>query len=232
MSKVLAISGSPRMETGNTHMVLGPFLDGVTDAGADVELVHASRLEIEPCTGEFHCWYEEPGECYIQDDMQDLYPKFRDAEIVVLATPVYVPLPSEMQKVINRLVPLMEPLLETRDGRTRARFHQDVKIGKIVLVSTCGWWEMGNFGTVVRIAQELAEDASVEFAGAVLRPHAFLMKEGGELTAEGRGVQQAARRAGYELVQEGRMKPETLEQVGRPLVDQEALRQRYNQDLE
>jgi hypothetical protein len=127
---------------------------------------------------------------------------------------------------------LMEPLLETRDGRTRARFHQDVKIGKIVLVSTCGWWEMGNFGTVVRIAEEIAEDFSVEFAGAVLRPHAFLMKEGGELTAVGRGVQEAVRRAGYELVQVGRMKPETLEQVSRPLIEQEELRQSYNRDLE
>ncbi|MDH4209338.1 MAG: flavodoxin family protein [Anaerolineae bacterium] len=227
--KVLAINGSPRMEKGNTFLVLTPFLQGMTDAGADVELFYASRLDVEPCTGEFHCWNEKPGECYIQDDMQDLYPRAREAEILVLATPVYVPLPGEMQNVINRLVPLMDPLLETREGRTRARFHKDVKIKKIALVSTSGWWEMGNFGTVVRIVQELAEDFSVEFAGAVLRPHANLMKEDGVLTQDGKAVQEAARRAGHELVKDGRMKQETLEAVSRPLISQEELRLRYNE---
>jgi multimeric flavodoxin WrbA len=232
MSKVLAINGSPRIEKGNTHLILAPFLAGITDAGADVEVVYASRLDIEPCVGEFHCWYDKPGECYIQDDMQDLYPKLRAAETLVVASPVYIPLPGEMQNLINRLLPLIEPLLETRDGRTRARFHKDVKMNKIVLVSTSGWWEMGNFGTVVRIAEEIAEDCSVEFAGAVLRPHAFLMRGDGELTEDGREIQAAARKAGYELIKDGRMKAETLEEVGRPLVSQEELRRRYNRALE
>jgi len=164
--------------------------------------------------------------------MQDLYPRLRAAEVLVLATPVYIPLPGEMQNVINRLVPLMDPVLETRQGRTRVRFRKDVKIKKIVLVSTSGWWEMGNFDTVVGIARELAEDASVEFAGAVLRPHAYLMKEDGELTEEGKAVQEAARRAGYELVKEGGMKVRTLDMVSRPLISQEEFRLRSNQDLE
>jgi len=232
MSKVVAINGSPRMEKGNTFLVLAPFLQGMKEAGAEVELFYASRLDVEPCTGEFSCWNEKPGECYIEDDMQDLYPRLREAEILVLATPVYIPLPGEMQNLINRLCPLIDPALETRDGRTRARFHEDVVINKIVLVSSSGWWEMGNFDTVVRIARELAEDASVEFAGAVLRPHAYLMKEAGELTVEGKAVQEAARRAGYELVKEGSMKQETLDMVSRPLISQEELRRRYNDALE
>jgi len=109
--------------------------------------------------------------------MQMLYPKLRGADILVLVTPVYIPLPGEMQDFINRLCPLIEPVLEWRDGRTRARFHEDVKIRQIVLVSASGWWEKGNFDTVVRIAEELAKDANVEFGGAILRPHAsFLVK--------------------------------------------------------
>jgi multimeric flavodoxin WrbA len=232
MTKVVAINGSPRLEKGNTFLVLTPFLQGMKEAGADVELFYASRLHVEPCTGEFQCWNEKPGECYIKDDMELLYPKLREAETLVLASPVYIPLPGEMQNVINRLCPLIEPVLETRDGRTRARFHKDVEIKRIVLVSTSGWWERGNFDTVVRIARELAEDASVEFAGAVLRPHAYLMKEDGELTEEGKAVQEAARRAGYELVKEGGMKVRTLDMVSRPLISQEELRLRSNQDLE
>ena len=116
-----------------------------------------------------------------------------------------------------------------RRGRTRARFRPDVAIRKIVLVSTSGWWEIGNFGTVVRIAQELAADASVEFAGAVLRPHAYSMKEKGELTPDGQAVLNAVRRAGHELVKEGVMAQETLAAISRPLISQEELWCRYRQ---
>lgn len=233
MIKVVAINGSPRMDKGNTAMILAPFIQGMTDAESDVELFYTRRLKVKPCTcSEMFCWYSEPGECCIKDDMQLLYPKLREADILVLATPVYIPLPGDMQIIINRLCPLIEPFLETREGRTRARFHDNVKIRKIVLVSTGGWWEKGNFGTVVRIAEELAEDASVEFAGAVLRPHAFLMKKEGELTKDGKAVVSAVRRAGYELIKEGGMNRETLETVSHPLISEEELRHRYNKALE
>ena len=232
MSKVVAINGSPCMEKGNTDMILTPFIEGMTEAGSDVELFYASRLKVKPCScGVMYCWYEKPGECCIRDDMQMLYPKLREAEILVLATPVYIPLPGGMQNVINRLCPLVEPFLETREGRTRARFHKDVGVRKIVLVATGAWWEKGNFGTVVRIVEELAKDASVEFSGAVIRPHAFLMKQQGELTQDGEAVVNAARRAGYDLVKEGKMDQETLEIVSRPLIGQEELRRRYNRAL-
>lgn len=232
MTKVVAINGSPRMEKGNTAMILTPFIQGMMDAGGDVELFYTSRLKVKPCAcGEMYCWRKKPGECCIKDDMELLYPKLREADILVLATPVYIPLPGEMQNVINRLCPLFDPFLEFREGRTRAMFRKDVGIRKIVLVSTGGWWEKANFGTVVRITEELAKDTSVEFSGAVLRPHAFLMKEKGELTEDGGEVLDAVRRAGYELVEKGRMKKELLEMVSRPLISQEELWCRYNKVL-
>ncbi len=232
MSKAVAINGSPQMGKGYTAMVLTPFIQGMMDAGSDVELFHASRLKVKPCAcGEMYCWHKKPGECCIEDDMQLLYPKLRQADVLILATPVYVPLPGEMQDIINRLCPLIKPFLEIRDGRTRARFHEEVGIRKIVLVATGGWWEKGNFGTVVRIAEELAEAASVEFAGAVLRPHAFLMKEQGRLTEEGEAVLNAVRRAGYQLVNDGVMSEETLEAISRPLISEDELRRIYNQML-
>lgn len=237
MTKVVAINGSPRMRKGNTAMILTPFIEGMEEAGAEVELFYAKRLKVEPCTGGFICWYQKPGECHIKDDMQLVYPKLAQAEILVLATPVYSPLPGEMQNVINRLVPLLDPLLETREGRTRARFRQEVEIRKMVVVATGGWWEKENLDTVVRIVKEFARVASVEFAGAVLRPHAFLMRDSSatrkqaEFTEDGTAVVNAARRAGAELIKQGVMSEETLEMVSRPLISQEDLRLRYNRAL-
>jgi multimeric flavodoxin WrbA len=230
--KVIAINGSPRMEKGYTALILTPFIQGMMDAGSEVELFYVRRLKVKPCTcGEMYCWYKKAGECCIKDDMQLLYPQLREADILILATPVYIPLPGEMQNFINRLCPLIEPFLETHQGRTRARFHKQVKIQKIVLVSTGGWWEKENFETVVRITEELAKVASVEFTGAVLRPHAFLMKEKGKLTKDGETVLNTAKRTGYELIKEGRMNKETLEAISRPLVSEEELRLLYNDEL-
>jgi len=172
LTSVVVVSGSVRMEESEGAAVLAPFIEGMKAAGASVELVYIKRLKIKPCMGDFQCWDELPGQCRIKDDMQALYPKLRSADILVLATPVYVPLPGEMQNFMNRLVPLIDPYLLKRGDRTRARPNKGVRIKKIVLVSTCGWWEKGNFGTVVRIAQEFSKDIGIEFAGAVLRPHA------------------------------------------------------------
>ena len=213
------------MDKGNTALVLAPFLDGMRQAGASVELFYARRLNVKPCTGEFDCWNKKPGQCYIKDDMQTLYPKLRRADILVLATPVYIPLPGEMQNFINRLLPLVEPILELRNGRTRAKFHSEVNIRKIVLVSACGWWEMGNFGTVLRIAEELAKDIDTEFAGAVLRPHASQMREKSE---KAKKVAEALRQAGFELVKRGRIPESLLAVIGQPLISEEEYRRNLN----
>jgi multimeric flavodoxin WrbA len=230
MSNVIAINGSPRLDRGYTAQILSPLIEGMVSAGADVELLYASRLRVHPCAcGEMHCWYNEPGECCIQDKMQPLYPRLRAAETLILATPVYVPLPGDMQNFINRLCPLIKPRLETRAGRTRAQMRDDVALRRIALVAVGGWWERENLDPVVRIAEELARNAGIEFAGAVLRPHAFLIKQGGEFTHSGHEVLEATRQAGLELVREGVMRHETLEAISRPLISQEELRRQYNQ---
>jgi len=222
LTKVIAINGSPKMEKGNTAKLLKPFLDGLETAGASVELFYAKRLNVKPCNGELYCWSKKPGQCHIDDSMQSLYPKMRDADIIVLATPVYVPLPGEMQNLLNRLVPLMEPTLKWRNGRTRLTgLRADVKISKFVLVSTCGWWEMGNFGTVLRIVKELANDSNVDFAGALLRPHFQYMTENKEKAEK---IFEAAKQAGTQLVKEGRMSKDLLEVICQPLISEEKWR--------
>lgn len=220
MTKVVAICGSARMENSNTAKILKPFLEGMKEAGASVELFYTKRLSIKPCEAEMYCWTKKRGECYIDDGMQSLYPKLRDADILVLATPVYVPLPGDMQNVLNRMIPLMGPGLKWLDGRTRFKngFAADVKINKFVLVATSGWWEIDNFGTVLRIVEELAKGLNVEFAGALLRPHFRFMAEKKEKAEE---ILKAAKQAGRQLVKEGRMPKDLLDAVRQPLVSED-----------
>lgn len=46
------------MEKGRTAIILNPFLDGMKDAGASVELFYVKRLKVKPCAGEFYCQRE------------------------------------------------------------------------------------------------------------------------------------------------------------------------------
>ncbi|MFO7883161.1 MAG: flavodoxin family protein [Kosmotogaceae bacterium] len=220
--KIFAFNGSPRMKKGNTELILEPFLEGIRDTGCETKKYYATALDIKPCScGYFYCWDNNPGNCIIEDDMQMLYPRLRESEILVIATPVYTKLPGDLQNFINRLLPLMNPKLEMREERTRVRLRDNVNIKKIVLVSVCGWWEMGNFETVEKIIQELSKTISVEYAGALLRPHSYMMRNQGKLTEDGKQILVYARKAGYELVSEGKMQKETLDSISCPLITKE-----------
>lgn len=148
-------------------------------------------------------------------------------ETLILATLVYIPLLGEMQNLLNLLCPLMEPILETRDGRTRGRMHDDVAISRIALASTSGWWEIGNLDTVVRIACEIAEDASVPCVGSVLRPHASVMWQQEEKARE---ILDAAGKAGYQLATTGTMLSDTLAVISQPLTSEEEYRRGFNEN--
>jgi putative NADPH-quinone reductase len=213
--KVAVINSSPKKKKGYTSQILEPLIEGMRNAKADVTLLYASKLKIKPCIGEFHCWFVKPGECILKDDMQAVYELLIDSDILILATPVYIPLPGDIQNLINRLLPLMEPILENKNGRTRARFHKHVKIKKIMLVSTSGWWELGNFDTVKHIVEELAADFNVEFGGAVLRPHSTAMNSHPD---DKQIIITTLLEAGYQLIKEGKISPDKLELISKPLI--------------
>ena len=217
--KVLAFNGSPRMDKGNTALILNPFLEGVEEAGVDVELFYTSKLNINPCQGRFRCWLKTPGNCFQQDDMQMLYPRLRQADVWVFATPVYVDgVSGPMKNLMDRTVPLMEPFFEVRDGHCRHPIREGDKGGKIVLVSNCGFWEMDNFDPLLVHMKAFSTNAAREFAGALLRPHGqalrFMMQKGIPVD----DVFAAAKEAGRQLVADGAMSPETLDVVGREVL--------------
>lgn len=228
MLNVFAINGSPNQAKGNTAMILEPFLEGLIENNASVDLFYASRLKVKPCAcGNLTCWSQTPGECVFKDAMQTVYPVVREADILVLATPMYSPMPGDLQNFLNRLCALIEPVLTFRDGRTRARFRADVHCKTVVLLAAGGWWEKENFDTLIRIAEELAEVASVNFGGAMIRPHAAFMRKNGQITNLGKVVLQAIRDAAGELIREGRIHEETLATIRQPLISFEEASEIY-----
>jgi multimeric flavodoxin WrbA len=84
--KFLAIWGSPR-RGGNSDILLKAFIDGATQAGAEVERIALRELKISPCQEIYHCFKD--GTCPIKDDMLPLYDKLIQADVVALASPIF-----------------------------------------------------------------------------------------------------------------------------------------------
>ena len=86
--KIVILNGSPRV-SGNTSALTAEFKRGAEEAGNTVTEFHLSDMNINGCLG---CWRggkdaEHP--CAQRDDMEQIYPAYREADVVVLASPLY-----------------------------------------------------------------------------------------------------------------------------------------------
>ncbi len=85
--RILGIQGSPRKK-GNTRFLLDLFLEKARELGASTEVVDVDKRHILPCKEYTVC--EKKGFCPIDDDMKkEIYTLLREAEAVVVATPIF-----------------------------------------------------------------------------------------------------------------------------------------------
>ncbi|MFC1980730.1 flavodoxin family protein [Chloroflexota bacterium] len=85
--KAIGIVGSPR-KNGNTEILTRHTLKAIGEDGLDTELIRLAGLDIRPCTACMDCRKEEE-RCPIDDDLFPLYTKMKEAEAIILASPVY-----------------------------------------------------------------------------------------------------------------------------------------------
>lgn len=230
--KVLAINGSPRMNESNTSLILNPFLEGMTEEGAKVDLLYTRMLKINPCEGERYCSLKKPGECFQQDEMPAILSKLRRADVWVFATPVYWGgMTGPMKNLVDRMVPLLQPPSGPRDSQRGQSPAEGSRRGKVVLVSNCGWWQMSIFDLLTAHMRGFCRGVGRVFAGALLRPHGPVLRSMTETGAPVDDVLEAAKEAGRQLVRDDEMSKETLDIVSRELVSQETFLQYVNRSL-
>ena len=100
--KVLIISASPR-KGGNSDLLCDQFLLGAQEAGHTVEKVFLRNHKINYCLGCGVC--NNTHVCVQKDDMKDLLGKMVDADVIVLATPVYFyTMDAQLKTFIDRCV--------------------------------------------------------------------------------------------------------------------------------
>lgn len=100
--KVLILSGSPRKE-GNSDILCDAFARGAAEAGHAVEKIRVAEKKIGFCRACYAC--KQTGKCAIEDDMAQVLQKMIDADVIVLASPVYFyAMDAQLKAVIDRTV--------------------------------------------------------------------------------------------------------------------------------
>ena len=98
---ILILSGSPR-KGGNTDLLAEAFAKGAS-AQHHVEIVSVCDYKVNPCLGCNACFKNEINTCSQKDDMPVIYAKMNQADMLVIASPVYFySISAQLKAIIDR----------------------------------------------------------------------------------------------------------------------------------
>ncbi|OHB59948.1 MAG: hypothetical protein A2173_09605 [Planctomycetes bacterium RBG_13_44_8b] len=221
--KITVFNGSPWGERGHTHIMAEEFEKGAVQAGAKCRNVLLVSKKIQPCNECGTCMFKTPGVCRMKDDMPELISEFVDSDIVVFATPVFIDNVTALMKTfIDRLLPVLEPHYEKDSNGEYRRRKRYKTYPKFAVISSCAMPEQSNFQVLRLYFRRMARTMHTEVVGEIYRGAAGLL-----LLSEKEfrfkpmvdKYKELLRASGKELVEIGRIGPNTTERLEQPLID-------------
>jgi len=189
--KVLGILGSPRVG-GNSDILLDQALAGAKDGGAEVEKIILCKKKISGCLDCGKC--NEAGVCAIKDDMQEIYKKILDADVIVHSVPVYFwAMTSQMKAYLDRWCAFFNVNWELQKA-CFPRMHGK----KIGLITLCGDQNVHTGDPIVHSFKSTCEFAGLNLYGVVQASAGTK----GEI-----GKNEQMKREAYELGRKGALQP-------------------------
>jgi len=216
--KVLALNSSPRTgRDSKTELMLNALVEGMREAGADVEVVNLREKTVNNCIGCFTCWTKTPGVCDHKDDMtKELYPKWLESDLVVYATPLYhYTVNATMKAFVERTLPVLQPFFEQNDEKTRHPMRHEPP--KAVFLSVAGFPEPAVFDQLSSWVNFIF-GRSKRLLAEIYRPAAETMTFPAykEKTQD---ILDATKHAGRELVESSGVSSETMARVTQVIVE-------------
>ena len=214
--KVLAINGSPKGKKSCTDKILQPLLNGMQEKGASKETVYLAHKKIHNCIGCFSCWFKTPGKCVFNDDMEALFKKFIDADLIIFGTPLYFFTMSGLLKnFLDRLLPLALPFMKkSQTGLITHPPRYPEKPKKYFLVSPCGFPELDHFDSLIATIKQIAKAGECEYLGEIVRPSAEMM-EIPQFHEIKKSYLDVLKQAGRELIEKNKIDKETHKKLHR-----------------
>ena len=217
--KVIALNGSARGKKGVTWKLLERFLQGLEEGGAETHVIQLKDLTISYCNACLTCMHKTPGDCAIKDDMDTIYPHFKESDLFVMATPVYVDtMSAQMKAVMDRCICGMDPFLRI-DAADRVRHPFSWTMPeKFFLISTSGFPEPESFTLLIQTFRAQAANFGCEPIGEICVPGSIALQMAPQLLEPHLDMIQ---QAGKMLAMQGRVEPTLLEEINRPIVTRE-----------
>ncbi|MBN2897734.1 MAG: NAD(P)H-dependent oxidoreductase [Clostridia bacterium] len=157
MKNILVLNGSPRGLRGNTNVLVETFLKGYSALEpVQVDHVVLKDADVHQCCGCFSCWKKTPGQCVFKDDMVMLLENYKNADIIIWATPLYhYGMTAILKKFVERTLPLFKPDIVQIGGAYTHPERYVLKEKKNVLITNCGFPERHNFDAMVTSVKEI-----------------------------------------------------------------------------
>jgi len=150
--KTLVLKSSPKPE-GNTSTMANHFVESLRAVGhREIVEFRLNDLNLRPCQACDACFQKPYEGCVLNDDFMSIFPHFREADLIVLAAPVYWwHLCAQAKTFIDRMHPMLtydrDHSLPTKDlVLLTAYFAEDpygVELVLKTLDSITGWAGMG-----------------------------------------------------------------------------------------
>lgn len=106
--KIIVLNGSPR-KNGNTSALIREFTKGAEKKGHTVETFFLNSMDIHGCRGCYGGGKDPSSPCVIKDDMEQIYPVYNEADIVVVASPLYFwGISGQLKTAFDRLFAVAE----------------------------------------------------------------------------------------------------------------------------
>lgn len=86
--RILVLNGSPHQK-GNTKKMIDAFAEGAESTGHQIDVVDVCQKQIGGCMACEYCHIKGKGVCIQKDDMQEVYGLLKQADMLVLASPIY-----------------------------------------------------------------------------------------------------------------------------------------------
>ena len=159
--QILILQGSPRAK-GNTAWMAEEFKNAAEAAGHQVTLVNVAHKHIAGCLACEYCHGKGNGACIQKDDMQELYPLMAEAEVLVLAAPIYYfTLSAQIQAPIQRMYCVNAPAKVKKMALLMSSYSPGVYDGALAeFRDICNYWQVENIGHVSAKIDEQKTEAT------------------------------------------------------------------------
>ena len=107
--KIAILNGSPRK--ANTSAMVQAFIEGAEAAGHVAEEFQVGKMKIAGCLACEYCHTKGEGSCIQKDDLEKILPAYKEADMIVFASPVYYfTMTAQMEAAIQRVYCIGKPL--------------------------------------------------------------------------------------------------------------------------